>query len=360
MSSFIVIGGGPSAAIEASRLCSLGKNVTIITEQIGGCMEMMGDKRLQSYCNELTLHETTLSLADSMALNNLPPTANEYIQYIKRIFDGLPIKIIIGKVNWFTKIKTKFSCHVDSQFGKKIYYSDGLVLATGLKSKATPDIFSLLPHINCFSAYKLFNQNGSFINNYKRAVILGSGNTAFQLANIAVSHGLNTTILAREYLGIFPQETKNRFALRAPSQITIEKIWKSHDFENTDYLSFFIYSSLYSDGKYLNVKIEKSKNQIHIANISYSALSSDINGENTKILSIPSEDTLCISAIGVTCTLPSHNFSQLQLNDQGYISNELGRTAVAGLYVAGTLAGAKSVNTMNKVEYEYESQNAIG
>lgn len=57
-------------------------------------------------------------------------------------------------------------------------------------------------------------------------MILGSGNTAFQLANIAVSHGLNTTILAREYLGIFPQETKNRFALRAPSQITIEKFGK--------------------------------------------------------------------------------------------------------------------------------------
>ncbi|WP_321158296.1 hypothetical protein, partial [Providencia stuartii] len=84
MRSFIVIGGGPSAAIEASRLCSLGEDVTIITEQIGGCMEIMGDKRLQSYCDELTLNETTLSLADSMSLIELTPTANEYIKYVKR------------------------------------------------------------------------------------------------------------------------------------------------------------------------------------------------------------------------------------------------------------------------------------
>lgn len=352
MDSFIIIGGGPSAAIEASRLCSLGKDVTIITEQIGGCMEIMGEKRLQSYYDELYLHDTNLSLVDCMSCVEMTPTANEYVQYVKRVIDALPVKIIIGKVIWFTKYKDKFKCLVENQFGKTIYYSQGLVLATGIISKEIPDTFSLLPHISCFSAYKLFNQNSHNINKYNQVVILGGGNTAFQLANIAASYKLNTTILAKKYLGLFPQETTDRFALRASSQITIENIWKSHTTKNKIRLSFLIYSSIFSDGEYLSVKIEKVKNKIHIADISYSELFSDIDSDNTKTLLISSQSTLFISAIGVSCTLPPNDLSQLKLNSYGYISNELGRTSIAGLYVAGTLAGAKSVNTMSKMEYE--------
>ncbi|WP_275556714.1 FAD-dependent oxidoreductase [Mixta sp. Marseille-Q2659] len=360
MKTFMVLGGGPAAAIEAARLCALGKEVTLISEQFGGCMEIMGERRLQSYCHELTLTGGDITLDSCMERPALAPAASEFSDYVRRTLDALPVKKISGKVSWFTKENDRFRCHVTTANGERHLYADGLVLATGIRARPVPAIFSLMDPITCFEAYNLFRENDARLKQYRRVVILGGGNTAFQLADCAASLGIETTILAKSYLGIFPQETQDRFALRAPSQLTIERIWKSQNDKNMAPLAFHIYSSLYADGERLHIWLQEARNQIHIARLCWQALPGNGDDATAKMLPIAKAGTLFISAIGTTGNLPPNGFRQLQLDKQGFLPNRRGRTAIAGLYVAGALAGAKSVNTMIETEYGHEKQNAVG
>ncbi|WP_147200804.1 FAD-dependent oxidoreductase [Pantoea sp. CCBC3-3-1] len=353
MSTFIIIGGGPAAAIEAARLSAMGKDVTMISEQYGGCMDIMGNRRLQSYCNELVLKDSDKKLEDYMKEPALTPTGLEYGTYVRDVIESLPVRKICGRVSYFTRDLSGFRCQVMVGDDLKYYYSDNLVLATGISSKTTPAVFSLIDPIDCFNAYKMFMENPSSITTkYRNIVILGGGNTAFQLADASASLGFKTTILARSYIGLFPQETQDRFALRAPSQITIERIWKSQTDKNITPLGFHVYSSLCADNNSLTANLLKENNTDHIALLSYENVNCPTIKDGIKSVTFEKSDTLFISAIGTTGVIPENSFIQININSKGYVDNTDGKTDIKGLYVAGMIAGAKSINTMKLTEYE--------
>lgn len=353
MSSFIIIGGGPAAAIEAARLSGKGKNVTIISEQFGGCMDIMGHRRLQSYCNELTLGGSEIMLEDYMEHTALTPTGSEYCTYVRKYIESLPVKKICGKVTYFTRDEAKFRCQVMVSEELRHFYSDNLILATGISSKTPPAIFSLLDPIDCFSAYKMLGERAcSLKKKYRNIVILGGGNTAFQLAEAAASQGVRTSILAKSYIGLFPQETPDRFALRAPSQLTIERICKSQTDKNITPLGFYIYSSLCIENDCLTAILQKEKNFHHISSLSYNNLALSSDEDAIKSVSFAKSETLFISAIGTCGTIPDNSFQQISVNNNGFVDNINGKTKVKGLYVSGMVAGARSVNTMKKTEYD--------
>ncbi|WNJ96292.1 FAD-dependent oxidoreductase [Vibrio ruber] len=351
MSDYIIIGGGPSAAIEAKQLSRMGKSITLIAEQFGGIMRVMGERPLQSYCNELELPNSHRALQDYVQQCTFSPKACEYMKYINDYLDQLPITKVTGHVVFIEKQDKSYICHVKDSSSIHQYTASNLVLATGVKPKDIQHEFSGIGAITCIDAYRLFSyQNRPALLNKKEVVIIGSGNSAFQLAESASTLGMKVTILAKCYLGIFPQETDDIFALRAPTQKTIERIWKSQTDHKVTRLNFHIYAEAIRENDYMKILIRQKENTPHIAKHCYEHLF-DTPLQQEKELFFNINETLFVSSIGTCCQIPENNISNLDINPDGFIENNHGQTTVEGLYVTGTLAGARSVNTMNQTSY---------
>ncbi|AUH01032.1 hypothetical protein CWC46_15150 [Prodigiosinella confusarubida] len=358
MYDYIIVGGGPSAAIEAHRLAMNNASVLMIYKQPGGTMSMMGSRRLQSYCHELELPDSAIGLDNFMSQLTFSPTADEYITYVSHYIDNQPVERIIGDVVFITHDDNVFICKVSNRQGVDGYRATHLVLATGIQPKRISEALYQFNTITCFDAYKLLIKGNPALREYKQAIIIGGGNSAFQLAESAAAAGLNTTILAKNYLGVFPQETNDRYALRAPTQSVIERIWKSQTDPLITPLNFFIYTSLAFYNDELVVNLLECENACHIANLSINNASYISSCDNTsrqnnteKQLCISTAETLFISAIGTEGCIPENDIPSLKLNHEGFVDNVKGKTGLSGLYVCGTLAGARSVNDMQITEY---------
>jgi thioredoxin reductase len=193
----LIIGGGPSALYEAAVLSKTDLNVAIISESFGGCMEMLGDQRLQSYIDELEILDAERRLANyiknSTALN---PTGQEYSSYIRDCIFDLKIKHIYGKVTHITKSESYFKIQ---QYKKKVLFARKVILATGIISKKTELALRSRYWISCFEVYNHIysNQLERYVN--QEICIVGGGNTAFQLASILSKKAKNITLLVKRF-----------------------------------------------------------------------------------------------------------------------------------------------------------------
>ena len=229
--------------------------------------------------------------------------------------------------------------------GELVLECKNLVLATGILPRPIPPFLCGLNVMRCFEAYEYLRVKNQTDFSFDNVVIIGSGNSAFQLALSCIKLGIQVTILARHYYGLFPQETYDRFALRAASQPAVEYIWKSQ--EDTDLIpaAFHIYSQISRSGDSLDVVLKRDKNKMHIAERSYRNLFDEEILEQ-KNVQYYIKNTLFVSAIGTIGNIPANNLTMLQVNQHGFVDNVNGKTSLEALYVTGTLAGARSVNTM--------------
>lgn len=341
----MIIGGGPSGFMKAKKLYNLGKTVVLVADQFGGAMKCVGSRRLQSFRNELELKYADTKLDQYINGQSLSPLATEYVNYVTACINQLPIKVILGHVSFIERGADGFVCRMQCPEGELALKSKNLILATGTSPRPIPPFLYGLSVMRCFEAYEYLRMKNQKDFSFDNVVIIGSGNSAFQLALSCIELGIRVTILARHYYGLFPQETHNRFALRAASQPAIEYIWKSQ--EGTDLIpaAFHIYSQIirYDDG--LDVVLRRDKNKKHIAERSYINL---FDGEvlEQKNVQYDAKNTLFISAIGTVGNIPANNLAMLRVNKHGFVNNVDGKTRLEALYVAGSLAGARSVNTM--------------
>ncbi|WEL75191.1 hypothetical protein P0D92_24330 [Pseudomonas sp. CBSPAW29] len=81
--------------------------------------------------------------------------------------------------------------------------------------------------LNCFEVYQMVARGQAQRFLQQDVVIFGSGNSAFQIALLLAPFARNVSILIKSYLGLYPQETDDRFALRSLSQRTLEMIAKT-------------------------------------------------------------------------------------------------------------------------------------
>lgn len=357
---YLIIGGGPAAAREALRFAGTDASVAVVADEYGGCMRMMGDLLLQSYPNELELRASPLRLNTYMNPVRMSPSGYEYAAYVSDIIHSLDLTHIVGMVEYIDKVGERFVCQVATDSHPILLHAKHVILATGLRSRNFPVDIPGANCINCFTAYSLLCSSASATFVGKDVVVFGSGNSAFQLALLASISARSVTILSKRYLGVFPQETDNRFALRAPSQLTIERISKSMSENNHGYaitgkpttpISFLVYRSLEHQGNACHVVFDEGDNHCHIARQSwrYATAKGIVKPSNEPTLchgTFLYNSTTFISAIGVMANLPDSPWNLLD-DTARFIFHQEGKTSIPNLFVAGTVGGCRSVNTMD-------------
>lgn len=296
-------------------------------------------------------------IKNPIALN---PTGQEYASYIRDCFFDLKIKRIFGRVANITKSEAYFKIQYNDN---QIIFSKNIILATGIKPKKSEITLPSNRWVSCFGAYRdiYTNRWEKYINS--EVCIIGGGNSAFQLALTLSKRAKNITILVKRYSGLFPQETNDRFALRAHSQQTIELVAKTtrsdaigplnipekranasiwlHAFSemNCDYQSG-IFQAL--------VPLELNTHSLLASSVQAAYKENRLfhASKNVFELKLKSDNTVFISAIGVQGNLPDLLWPEIIDVDSGFAVHHKGSTSIQGLYVTGSLAGYPSVNTM--------------
>ncbi|WP_277963213.1 FAD-dependent oxidoreductase [Pseudomonas sp. RIT-To-2] len=359
----IVVGGGPAGLSECIRLLDSGLEVAVVSDVFGGCMGMMGGHPLQSYCNELEIEGAPLALQQFMDKPCISPTGAEYAAYIRDNFAALPLTRVQQRVITVTQAQGVFEVSVGADSACTPLRAKQLILATGIRPKAPPFEAPAARWLNCFELYQLVAQGQAKQFRDQDVVIFGSGNSAFQLALLLAPFARNICILAKAYLGLYPQETDDRFALRSLSQRTLEMIAKTSSTAVQGPLNsaglgraniwLHAYSAIRQSGDQVVLQLPASLNGHPLLRASCRnaleagrLVASPTGGGYELHLDAAAPHQCLVSAIGVTAQLPATQWSGLVNQQTGFTRHHQGRSPVAGLYFAGAASGYASINTM--------------
>ena len=363
----VVIGGGPSALSETMHLASTKLRVLVVSEQFGGCMDILGDLSLQSYVPELELARAPVRLVDFMrSKTESRPTGHEYANYVRACFAALPTEQRRCRVDWIQKQQGRFAVHTSDTGGSNVLYARRLVLATGIRSKTPRPLVAGAVHLSCFEAYqRLTNQDlGCFAE--REVCIIGSGNTAFQLAYSLARIAKRITLLATKYVGVYPIDSADRFALRAKSLQALELVEKTADEPRSigpiniagnrlAPIYFHVYDHLVLDDSTGRLRARISTPEIQapvVVNSLRAALNKgfvDRVDEAHCVWSVAAANVTTVSAIGVEANPVESPWLDLVDTSSGFMRHTNGRTSIDGLYVTGCAAGYPSVNLMRPV-----------
>jgi siroheme synthase (precorrin-2 oxidase/ferrochelatase) len=373
----LIVGGGPSAAREAQRIATSGRSVAVVAPQWGGCMRMLGFHLLQSYIEELDLRVGGINLERFVKDAKICPTGEEFADYVAAALSASGGEQFTGVVHSLGGRNGQFWSLASINDGKDVEFtSRAVVIASGLKPRALPERFADLEIRTCFDAYwDLCGSTPGTRFQGKDVLVLGNGNSAFQLALLASRRARSVTILGKKYPGVFPQETSDRFALRGLSQLAIERIFKSRMPATIAggpayYLSatppLKLMSFYVGDDSCLAI----SKNELRLTVmrsaqrpwLSEACVDRDIEsglleqksttqgGDTTLVRRFDIQNTVAISAIGTAPSLPTTEWRLL--GSTGSVNHVQGRTPQEGVYVAGACAGYRSINEMVTPAYE--------
>ncbi|MCJ7957945.1 MAG: NAD(P)-binding domain-containing protein [Pseudomonas sp.] len=360
----IVVGGGPAGLSECIRLIDQGLKVAVISDTFGGCMGMMGDHPLQSYCNELEIEGAPYPLHRFMHKLCISPTGEEYATYIRSNFEALPLTKIQQRVVTVSKAQELFEVSLAPGSQPHSLRARQIILATGIRPKAPPFEMPNVHWLSCFDIYQMVARGHAHRFLHQDVVIFGSGNSAFQIALLLAPFARNVSILIKSYLGLYPQETDDRFALRSLSQRTLEMIAKtsSSSFQgplnsssSTGRADIWLhaYNSIRQDGDKVVLDLPTSLNGNSLLQASCrkaqeaGRLVAAQAFEGYELhLDVSAKDQCLVSAIGVTAQLPSTDWPQLLNPQTGFTCHRDGKSPVAGLYFAGAASGYASINTM--------------
>lgn len=361
------MGGGPAALGELIRLSRKFSNVGVVSDSFGGGMGILGDMRLQSSLAELTLEGAPASLQEYMSDRTaISPTGAEYTNYIRDCIEKLKVQKVFAKVKSIGKGSSENQFFADAVSVSGVAHrlrARSVILATGVKPKEPASNILLCPWVSCFQTYEMLSMGKTAYFRGKSVAIIGSGNTAYQLAHALTRVAKDVTLLIRGYVGVYPVEVEDRFALRAQSVLTLALVAKSAEMHtcggplnpSSSLLSrvwLHVYDALSVDVEQGAVcaQIPPPTNQHRLLKASVvgavrcgSLRPADDGG---YIWRRPIADTVVISAIGVTADVPELQWQNLTVPKTGYIKHVAGETAVDGLYVAGGAAGYASVNEM--------------
>lgn len=357
----VIVGGGPAALSEALRLGRGEVPYTIVADAFGGCLDMLGDELLQSYCSELAITGSGCDLNAYLGSDRWRPSGARYGAYVRDTSRAVQRNWLPGRVTALERDGAGFRCRVEREGRPVELRARSVILATGICPRPLQPWMVPARTATCFDVYEDARAGRWERYRGKDVAVVGSGNSAFQLALLVSRAARSVTILARRYLGIFPQETNDRFALRAPSQLTIERIAKATEppYQAEQPLRFLVYRAVErvaGPRPGLRFAFAAADNGVHIAwsSFEYSLARGcfDAGGACSQpVQTFPDDETVVISATGVAASLPPNPWDELVEPRTGFVRHAAGRTALRDLFVAGSCAGFPSVNTMRPPAY---------
>ncbi|MBD1106285.1 NAD(P)-binding domain-containing protein [Pseudomonas amygdali pv. morsprunorum] len=281
------------------------------------------------------------------------PTGEEYAAYIRSNFEALPLTRIQQRVVTVSKAQGLFEVNLAAGSQGHPLRAGQIILATGIRPKAPPFEMPNAHWLNCFDVYQMVarGQVQRFLQ--QDVVIFGSGNSAFQIALLLAPFARNVSILIKSYLGLYPQETDDRFALRSLSQRTLEMIAKTssssflgplNSANSTGRANIWLhaYNSIRQEGDKVVLDLPASLNGNSLLQASCrkaqeaGRLVEAQASEGYELhLDISAKDQCLVSAIGVTAQLPATDWPQLLNPQTGFTCHQDGKSPVAGLYFAG-------------------------
>ena len=368
----IIVGGGPATALQI-RTAPPGARLLVVSPSVGGGMEMLGHQRLQSYLDELcvgAVRSTPHAYTEPWATS---PTGTQYSRYVRDAIhagDAPVVPLTVVDV-WPDCGLLKVVGH-DHGGSQVVLEGRSVVLATGCRPRPAP-FGNDAPGIRAHTAV-YWDIAQSRLDRYRNRplVIVGSGNTAMQLAACLARISGDVTILATKYPGIFPQETEDRFAWRAPSQLTCEMIAKSGLRSLSSEppgiaVRFIIYDELtiMRSGAAIEFSYRRERNGNVLGRHSLppyhpaferfrTSLGPDRWRERRDL-----ETAVLVSAIGVAPAYPEGTtLKRLERDARGHIGHADGRTSLPGLYLAGICAGFPAVNFMKTAGVDFGGPHA--
>lgn len=370
-----IIGGGPAALAELLAVRKSSARIVVLSDKFGGCMEIMGDQPLQSYLPELAIEGAPFKLQEFLSSKTSnSPTGKEYTRYIRACFEAIAVPKIECRV---IDLKPHDPFEVVFEDGRGIHSlrAEKVVLATGLRSRAPDRRIPASAWTTCFQAYEAISNHCLERFEGKYVGVVGTGNTAYQLALSLVRVAKEITLLVNRYIGFFPLESSDGFALRAPSFPAMELIRKSVDpassigrlnCNSTAFAPLYLHAyetiGYHPETDHVFARIPASLNGQPILSMSTSAAVAmgrlNAGSDDAYVWQRPMSETTMISAIGVTGNTPVHALPGLVDETTGFVRHLNGETEVPGLYVSGSLAGYPSVNKMVLSCHQRASQSA--
>jgi thioredoxin reductase len=361
----VIVGGGPASAIQVQGGGVPAEDILLISDRWGTGMDFMAEAYLQSYVEELAI------TADDSFLNittgALQPTAVEYGKYVRQNLFSSGATLAEGRITNLTWVRDHFELQVAGPDAPSaVVRAEQVVLATGARARRPPQIWADAGALTFDRIYRMSPTERRARFAGRRAVVVGSGNSAMQVAALAAPLATDTLILATRYQGMYPFETQDRFAWRSHSALTCELVVKSATTCRSSAVPatcvrFLIYRDLRLNGATLEVEYRQADNDNVLGSHSLpdrcahavAEVASPLRPRRPGASGHWRErrdlaETVLIWATGSEPVYPpSPLLDEAGRDDIGNIRCDgAGRTDVPGLYLIGACSGRRSVNEM--------------
>ena len=357
----VIVGGGPAAALQIHRSRLPLSDILVITDRLGGGMGFLGEHRLQSYVSELDVGACGNSLGCYVGQVRLQPTGTEYTRYIANCIRRSDATTLTGLVTDVKSMGSSLRVEIrEANLGTAHIRGHRVVMATGTIPKR-PTLENLSSRSSVMYDQVFRDIKSGNLDYYRRKSILvvGSGNSALQTASLLAPIAEDITVLANQYLGMYPQETSNRFGWRAASQLACELIVKGSrqcipGSRSVPCIRFLLYDDFQIKGSnQIMFRYRRATNHRTICRASLPPRCIHVQGatmypngyiEEVRDLS----STMVVWAVGMEPNYPQgETLRSLQRDSQGRVLvNKAGKTELDGLYLIGGCVGVRSVNEM--------------
>ncbi|MET7766702.1 FAD-dependent oxidoreductase [Streptomyces sp. NPDC005336] len=352
----VVVGGGSAAAVQVRRGDVPPEEILVVAERLGTGMAFLGRSTLQSYAEELLVSRTSGELRAMLPAGELRPTAAEYDAYVKESLMKSGACVTLARVLDIRRDEDGFVLALRTSGGeRRQVYADAVVLATGSTPRKPPAQWQAAGAITFDTVYRELSRcdTGRWAGN--SVIIVGAGNSALQTAALMAPDARDVTVLANNYVGMYPVESDDRFAWRAPSQLAYELVVKSsRECGRRPWavpcVRHLIYESLDPVDDEVRWHYREAGNLNRLGSHSLPGrcrhAQGRMDGDGVWQESRKRDTAVVVWAAGSSPVYPPGELltSMRRKPDNTLPHDALGQTDVPGLYVTGACAGQRSVN----------------
>lgn len=359
----VVVGGGPAAVWQLANLSKRvldSWSITVIAANRGGWPSLLGPQLMQSTYDELDLGVDGCKLVDFVAPSRMSPTGFEYSGYLSSCIDSFDATYISDEVLDVARQHDGLEVRARRHAATR---ADRVILATGIGGRSFGKDLGSFTVKTMEQAYvDIVTRNvADYIS--RSLVVIGSGNSAMQIAACLSRVVRDVTVFGNKYHGFFPTETDDRFAWRAETQRTCELVARTA--QNADandcgrHVRFIIYDELSRCGpEQLKFRYSRERNTNKLGLFSLPprhpqlGCRIDERASGTFTESFKRKDTLVVVATGVQASVScGPNLGRLRRNSHGFLqTGQCGETEMPGLYAIGSCVGSPAVNFMSCVK----------